>query len=62
MQKCIWWEIPILGPAAQSSARFCYGSRVRCVSEMTEWDAHEGGTQDRTELLAALEAESEHGE
>jgi hypothetical protein len=33
MQECIWRETPILGPAAQSSARFCYGCRVRCVSE-----------------------------
>jgi hypothetical protein len=56
MQECIWRETPILGPVAQSSARFCYGSRVRCMSEMTEWGAHEGDTQDRTELLAGLEA------
>jgi hypothetical protein len=62
MQECIGRETPIPEACGPSSARFCYGSRVRCVSEMTEWGAHEGDTQDRTELLAALEAESEHGE
>jgi hypothetical protein len=38
------------------------GVREGAKSEMREWGAHEGDTQDRTELLAALEAESEHGE
>jgi hypothetical protein len=35
---------------------YCYGCRVRCVSENDGMGgAHEGDTQDRTELLAALE-------
>jgi hypothetical protein len=51
-----------LGPAAQGTHASATAAASGACPGMTEWGAHEGGTQDRTELLAALEAESEHGE
>jgi len=50
-----------LGVAAQGAHASSTAAASGAYPGMTEWSAHEGD-QDRTELLAALEAESEHGE
>jgi hypothetical protein len=51
-----------LGLAAQGAHASVTAAASGAYPGMTEWGAHEGDSQDRTELLAALEAESEHGE